>query len=148
MTSQRQAAEVDVETVERHTRDSGDRWADPGLYREMLARAVELRRRNPRLPDFEVVTDERGTPALVASDELLVRAEDLTGRESALPPGSKPEPVAGTGGRVLRLPLAPGRALRSVQADREGLRADGVAAAYSYVTAMQVVIKSKGDRRT
>lgn len=145
MISQGRAAEADSATVERHAIDTGNRWADPGLYRELLDRAVELRRRDPRLPDFEVVTGERGTPALVVSDELLVRAEDLAGRESALPPGSgDPEPVEGTGGRVLRVRLAPERAGRSVTADRATLRGGGVAAAYNYVTAMQVVIKSKG----
>jgi hypothetical protein len=145
MTTQRVAAQKDAETIVEHTTCTSDRWQDPDLLRRLYDRAAALRRDDPRLPDFEVVTDEGGAPALVATDVLLVRAEDLTGRESALPPGSaEPEPVAGTGGRVLRLPLSPGRALRSVRSDRDRLRGDGVPVAYSYVTAMQVVIKSRG----
>jgi hypothetical protein len=145
MTTQRKPAQADAETIVQHADRAGDRWRDPDVLRELLDRAVDLRRGNAELPDFQVVTDGRGAPALVASDELLVRAEDLAGRESALPPGSaKPEEVPGTRGRVLRLPLEPGRAVRSVEVDRGALRRGGVDAAYSYVTAMQVVIKSRG----
>ncbi|HST64853.1 MAG TPA: S8/S53 family peptidase [Mycobacteriales bacterium] len=145
MTSQRRAAEADVRTIEDHAISTEGRWQRPGLLRRLYEQAAERRRRDPRLPDFEVVEDERGAPLLVASDELLVRAEDLAGRESALPPGAaRPEPVPGTGGRVLRLALSPERELRSVKNDRGALHRDGVPAAYNYVTAMQVVIKSKG----
>jgi Subtilase family len=144
MTSQRRAAEADVRTIEEHEITTQGRWQQPDLLRTLYEQAVARRRRNPDLPDFEVVDDD-GAPVLVASDELLVRAADFTGREGALPPGSSgPEPVPGTGGRVLRLSLSPDRALRSVKNDRGVLRQAGLETAYNYVTAMQVVIKSKG----
>lgn len=145
MTSEPRAAQADAETIVQHAARAGARWRDPDVLRCLMDRAVDLRRADPELPDFEVVADDRGGVALVASDELLVRAEDLAGRESALPPDSgRPVPVPGTGGRVLRLPLSPERTVRSVQVDQSALRRDGVQAAFSYVTAMQVVIKSRG----
>jgi hypothetical protein len=142
MTMEQQAARADAGTIEEHAARTGARWRDADLVRSALDLAVERRRRDPRLPDFEVVRDDRGTPVLVASDELLIRAEDVRGREDLLPAAARPVP--GTGGRVLRLPLAPGRAGRSIQSERGALRRTGVAAAFNHVTAMQVVIKSQG----
>lgn len=138
------AARADAATIERHAGVVHDRFVDVDLRRELFDRAVERRRADRRLPDFQAVPEGGGAGVLVAADELLVRAEDLTGREDLLPRGAEAEPVPGLGGRVVRVSLSPERALRRVDHDRTALRRSGLAAAYNYITAMQVVIKSQG----
>lgn len=137
-----EAAATDAETIRRHGERVGAHWVDLGLRSRLIERAVQLRRRDPRLPDFGAVPAGRGDQVLVASGELLVTAGQLAGRESELPAGTKAVPVEELGGRVVRLVLPPQR--REIRADRDGLRGAGVPAAFTYVTAMAVVIKSQG----
>lgn len=137
-----EAARVDAGTIERHGEEISGRWTDVDRRARLFDRAVELRRRDRTLPDFEAVADGRGDQVLVASGELLVKAEQLRDRESALAPGTKVVPVEELGGRVVRLILPPER--QGLGADRDGLRRTGVPAAFNYVTAMAVVIKSQG----
>lgn len=136
------AGRTDAETIRRHAERVRERWPDLQRRQDLLERARRLRREDPRLPDFDLVPDGRGGQLLVASGELLVRAEDLTDRESLLPPGAKAEPVEELGGRVFRVVLPTGGAGAALQ--RDTLRGRGLQAAHSYVTAMAVVIKSQG----
>jgi Subtilase family len=137
---------VDAEVVQRHVETVGDSWRDPVRRRRLFDRAVRLRKADPRLPDFQVIPDERdGAGLLVSSAELLIRREDLAGREDAFGrSGMVAEPVEALGGRVARLVPATGAPRRGI-VDRSGdLRRDQVPAEFSYITAMAVVIKSLG----
>lgn len=136
---------LDAKAVQRHSDAVGDRWRDPRRRRALFERAVRLRRADPRLPDFELIADARDPAGLlVSSEELLVRRQDLAGRDDALRrSGMVPEPVEALGGRVVR--LLPERGVRRSVVDRTGdLRRAEVPAEVSYITAMAVVIKSLG----
>lgn len=133
-------ADADAETVRRHAERVRRRWPDLGRRRTLLERAVRTRAEDRRLPDFETVDDGRGSLLLVASGQLLVRAEDLKGRESELPAGVRAEPILG--GRVFRLTFPPAR--RRAIEERAELRRGGLPVEPAYVTAMAVVIKSQG----
>lgn len=135
------AAQADAQTIQRHAERVGDSWSDIDLRRRLIDRAVDLRREDRGLPDFQAVPDGRGDQVLVAVDELLVKTEDLGEREGDLPPGTRTTVLEGLGGRVTRLALPRHRELG---ADRDRLRGVGVPATYNYVTAMAVVIKSQG----
>ena len=137
---------ADAEVVQRHARVVGETWRDPGRRRELFERAVRLREEDPDLPDFQLIDDDRDDAGLlVSSEELLVRREDLAGRDDAVRRnGLVPEPVDALGGRVVRLVPAPGGPRRSVVGRSADLRRDEVPAELSYVTAMAVVIKSLG----
>ena len=132
--------------MQRHDDSVGDTWRDPERRRRLFERAVRLRKSDPGLPDFQLVEDERdGAGLLVSSEELLVRREDLTGRDDALRRrGMVAQPIEALGGRVARLVAEPNAPRRSI-VDRSGeLRRDQVPAEFSYITAMAVVIKSLG----
>jgi hypothetical protein len=137
---------ADAEVVQRHVKAVGKTWRDPVRRRRLFERAVRLREEHPGLPDFQVIPDARDAAGLlVSSEELLVRREDLAGRDDAVRRnGLVPEPVAALGGRVVRLVPAPGGPRRSVVGRSADLRRDQVPAEVSYVTAMAVVIKSLG----
>ena len=137
---------ADAQVVQRHDDSVGDTWRDPERRRRLFERAVRLRKSDPDLPDFQLVEDERdGAGLLVSSEELLVRREDLAGRDDALRRrGMVAQPIEALGGRVARLVAEPGAPRRSI-VDRSGeLRRDQVPVEFSYITAMAVVIKSLG----
>lgn len=140
------AESLDAEAVHRHLKTVGESWGDPVRRRALFDRAVRLRREDPTLPDFQVIEDGRDRAGLlVSSEELLVRAESLAGKDDAVRRnGLVAEPVEGLGGRLFRLVPAPGAARRSVVERTAALRRDQVPAELSYVTAMAVVIKSLG----
>jgi hypothetical protein len=140
------ADRVDADAVLRHAEIVRDSWRDPVRRRQLFERAVRLRKDNPELPDFEVIDDAQDRAGLlVSSEELLVRREDLTGREDALRRRDMvAEPVEALGGRVARLVADPRSPRRRIAGRSGGLRRDQVPAEFSYITAMAVVIKSLG----
>lgn len=137
---------VDADAVRKHDEIVRKTWHDRERRRQLFDRAVRLRQDDPRLPNFQVIADDRDPAGLlVSSEELLVRREDLVGRAAALQrSGMVAVPVETLGGRVSRLVPEPQAPRRDV-ADRSGeLRRSAVPAEFSYITAMAVVIKSLG----
>src|SRR5215211_963867 len=96
---------VDADAVQRHDEIVRKTWPDAQRRRRLFDRAVRLRRDNPDLPDFQVIEDDRDSAGLlVSSEELLVRREDLVGRDEAIRDnGMAAVPVEALGGRVSRL---------------------------------------------
>jgi hypothetical protein len=142
-----QAKRADIQRIWEHAERFGFSWGDIGRRRRFLQRAVRLRRDDPLLPDFDLVPDgPEGAGLLVSSDHLLVRSADLEGRDEIIGRRRmRAVPVEWASRRLARLvPIDETCPDPGIIGRAEQLRHDDVPAAYSYVTAMAVVIKSQG----